>query len=63
MKRKSQSPMTITDRNGNDFYVIPAAEYQPQSKKKETFLAVVGALAITIFFVTFLTRTARKLFT
>ena len=63
MRQHGAEHMTITDKNGNDFYVIPAAEYQPQTSKKETFLAVVGALAITIFFVTFLTRTARKLFT
>lgn len=63
MASRRSIPMTITDKNGNDFYVIPASEYHPQPSKKETFLAVVGALAITIFFVTFLTRTARKLFT
>jgi hypothetical protein len=60
---KKVVPMTITDKNGNEFYVIPAAEYQPQPSKKDTFLAVVGAITITLFFVTFLTRTARKLFT
>lgn len=64
MKRTmNPTPMTITDKSGNEFYVIPAAEYQPQATKMETFLAVVGATAITIFFVTFLSRTARKLFT
>lgn len=63
MKLQNNQHMTITDKNGNDFYVIPAADYQPQPSKRETFLAVVGALAITMFFVTFLTRTARKLFT
>lgn len=25
---KKEVPMTITDKNGNEFYVIPAAEYQ-----------------------------------
>ena len=63
MRQQNIEHMTITDKNGNEFYVIPAAKYQPQASEMETFLAVVGALAITIFFVTFLSRTARKLFT
>jgi len=63
MRQQNIEHMTITDKNGNEFYVIPAAEYQSQPLKKNTFLAVIGAVAITLFFVTFLTRTARKLFT
>jgi hypothetical protein len=63
MRQQNIEHMTITDKNGNEFYVIPACEYQPQPSKKDTFLSVVGAVAITLFFVTFLTRTARKLFT
>ena len=63
MRQQNVEHMTITDKSGNEFYVIPAAEYQLQPSKKDTFLAVVGAIAITLFFVTFITRTARKLFT
>jgi hypothetical protein len=63
MRQQNIEHMTITDKNGNEFYVIPASEYQPQPSKKDTFFAIVGAIAITVFFITFLTRTARKLFT
>lgn len=60
---KRHHHITIADKNGNEFYVIPAEEFQPQPSRKESILAVIGTVAIGIFFLTFLTRTARKLFT
>lgn len=62
MKRKTQGPMTITDKNGNEFYVIPAAEYQPQPSPFSMFLALIGCVAISTFFMVFLTRAAKKIF-
>lgn len=59
----NEKPMTITDKNGNEFYVIPANEYKQPSNRGNQLLAVVGILAISIFFFSFLSRTARKLFT
>lgn len=38
MRQQNIEHMTITDKNGNEFYVIPAAEYQPQASKMKLFL-------------------------
>lgn len=60
---KNHQYMTIADKNGNEFYVIPAREFQSsQLSRQGSILAVIGAIAITLFFVTFLAKTARKLF-
>ena len=62
MKNSSSPiPMTITDKNGNEFYVIPASEYQTPSNRANQLLAVVGILAISIFFFSFLTCEYRKI--